>query len=162
MPLNNSVLFVCTHNSARSQMAHGWLKHLGADQFRVYSAGVKPGTLHPMAVKAMAEVGIDIADHVAEGIDKYLGHIPIYHLITVCDKAGQSCPRVWPGAPKREHWSFDDPSSATGSDEQKLDMFRQVRDEIRKKIEAWIAEQPAPVTASTHNTTPTPIRSNTP
>lgn len=141
MAINNGVLFVCSHNSARSQMAHGWLKHLAGDRFKVYSAGVDPGVLNPLAVDAMAEVGIDIADHVAEGIDAYLGKVPIYHLIIVCDKASQTCPRLWPGARERQEWLFDDPSAAQGSVYEKLEVFRRVRDEIREHIEAWLQHQ---------------------
>ena len=148
MALNNGVLFVCTHNSARSQMAHGWLEHLAGDRFKVYSAGVEPGTLHPLAVKAMHEVGIDISDHEAEGIDAYLSKVPIYHIITVCDKAAQTCPRIWPGAREREEWALDDPSAATGSEEERLETFRRVRDEVRERVEGWLAKQDAPAAAA--------------
>lgn len=140
MALINGVLFVCSHNSARSQMAEGWLRHLASDRFKVYSAGVEPGTLNPLTVKAMAEVGIDISGHRAKGIDEFLGKVPIYHLIIVCDKAAQTCPRSWPGARTRQSWLFDDPSAATGSEEQKLEVFRRVRDEIRARIEQWLTE----------------------
>ena len=148
MSLNNGVLFVCSHNSARSQMAQAWLNHLAGDRFEAHSAGVEPGTLNPLSVKAMAEVGIDISDHVAEGIDKYLGKVPIYHLIIVCDKASQTCPRIWPGARERHEWLFDDPSAATGTDDEKLAVFRRVRDEIKAQVEAWLAEQSQPAPAA--------------
>lgn len=148
MSLNNGVLFVCSHNSARSQMAQAWLNHLAGDRFEAHSAGVEPGTLNPLSVKAMAEVGIDISDHVAEGIDKYLGKVPIYHLIIVCDKASQTCPRIWPGARERHEWLFDDPSAATGTDDEKLAVFRRVRDEIKAQVEAWRAEQSQPAPAA--------------
>ena len=138
MPFNNGVLFVCTHNSARSQMAEGWLRHLAGDRFEVASAGVEPGTLNPFAVKAMAEVGVDISGHKAEGIKTYLGHWPVYYLIVVCDKAALSCPRIWAGSRERLHWFFDDPSAAQGTHEQKLAVFRRVRDEIRERIEHWL------------------------
>lgn len=144
MSINNGVLFVCSHNSARSQMAHGWLNHLAGDRFQAYSAGVDPGVLNPLAVEAMREVGIDISDHVAEGIDVYLGRVPIYHLVIVCDKASQTCPRLWPGARERHEWLFDDPAAATGSDDEKLQVFRRVRDEIKVKIETWLADQEQP------------------
>lgn len=148
MSLNNGVLFVCSHNSARSQMAQAWLNHLAGDRFEAHSAGVEPGTLNPLSVKAMAEVGIDISDHVAEGIDKYLGKVPIYHLIIVCDKASQTCPRIWPGARERHEWLFDDPSAATGTDDEKLAVFRRVRDEIKAQVEAWLGEQSQPAPAA--------------
>ncbi len=149
MALNDSVLFVCTHNSARSQMAEGWLRHLAGDRFTAHSAGVEPGALNPLSVKAMAEVGIDISGQVAEGIDRYLGRVPIYYLITVCDKAAQTCPRIWPGAHERHEWLFDDPSAATGSDEDKIEVFRRVRDEIKAKIEAWLQSLDTPAAATT-------------
>lgn len=142
MALNNTVMFVCSHNSARSQMAEGLLRHLAGDRFTAFSSGVEPGRLNPLAVEAMAEIGIDIADHKAEGIDKYLGRQPVYHLIIVCEQAARSCPRIWPGAANREHWFFDDPSAATGTHEQRLAVFRRVRDEIRAKLERWLADQP--------------------
>lgn len=149
MALDNTVLFVCSHNSARSQMAHGWLKHLTGDRFKVYSAGVEPGSLNPLAVQAMQEVGIDIADHKAEGIKQYLGHVPVYYLIIVCDQAAKSCPHVWPGMAVRLEWSFEDPSAATGSHDEQLAVFRRVRDEIRVKLEAWLAELDTPAQATT-------------
>ena len=141
---NNGVLFVCTHNSARSQMAHGWLEHLAGDRFRVYSAGVAPGTLNPLAVEAMAEAGVDISHHAAEGIDAYLGKVAIRHLITVCDRAADTCPRLWPGARERQSWTFDDPSAAEGTPAEKLAVFRRVRDEIRAKVETWVATAATP------------------
>ncbi len=140
MPRKLSVLFVCSHNSARSQMAEGWLRHLAGDDLDVYSAGVNPGTLNPLAVRAMNEVGVNIADHKAEGVDTYLGKIIVDYLVIVCDKASQTCPRVWPGLRERMFWPFDDPSSAQGSDEEKLEVFRRVRDEIKAKIENWLIE----------------------
>jgi len=138
--MNNGVLFVCSHNAARSQMAEGLLRHLASDRFEVYSAGVEPGTLNPLAVKALAEVGIDISHHQAEGINRYLGRVPIYTLIIVCDKAAKTCPRIWPGARQTLHWYFDDPAAVEGSEEETLAAFRTVRDQIKAKLEAWLAE----------------------
>jgi arsenate reductase len=143
MPHNNGVLFVCTQNSARSQMAEGWLRHLAGDRFQVASAGVEPGTLNPLAVEAMAEVGIDISRHEARGVRDFLGKWPVYHLIVVCDKAAQTCPRVWPGSRERLHWFFEDPAAASGTHDQRLAVFRRVRDDIRSKIESWLEERPA-------------------
>jgi arsenate reductase (thioredoxin) len=140
--MNNGVLFVCSHNSSRSQMAEGWLRHLAGDRFQVASAGVEPGTLNPLAIEAMAEVGIDISHHKAEGISAYLGHWPVYHLIVVCDKAAEICPRIWPGSRERLHWFFDDPAAVRGTREEKLEAFRRVRDEIGEKIEDWVASVP--------------------
>lgn len=140
MGLNNGVLFVCSHNSSRSQMAEGWLRHLAGDRFEIASAGVEPGSINPLAVEAMAEVGIDISHHKAQGITDYLGRWPVYYLIIVCDKAAQTCPRIWPGSRERINWFFDDPAAAQGSHDEKLQVFRRVRDEIRETIEEWLAE----------------------
>ncbi|MFW5653113.1 MAG: arsenate reductase ArsC [Planctomycetota bacterium] len=134
------VLFVCSHNSARSQMAEGLLRHLAGDRFEVASAGVQPGTLNPLSVRAMAEDGIDISSHRAKGVKELLGNIAVHHLIVVCDKAAETCPRVWPGMRERHFWPFDDPSAATGTDEERLAFFCRVRDEIRAKIEHWLRE----------------------
>lgn len=124
-------------------MAEGWLRYLAGDAFDVASAGVEPGTLNPLAVEVMAEVGVDISHHKAESIKAYLGHWPVYSLIVVCDKAAESCPRIWPGARERLHWFFEDPSAASGSHEDKLEVFRRVRDQIREAIEAWLNSSPA-------------------
>jgi arsenate reductase len=138
MPSKPVVLFVCSHNSARSQMAEGWLRHLAGDRYDARSAGVDPGTLNPLAVRAMDEVGIDISGHRAEGVRQYLGHVPVAYLVIVCDKAARSCPRVWPGVRDRFFWPFDDPAAVEGTAEQKLEAFRQIRDEIRSAISAWL------------------------
>lgn len=148
MNLNNGVLFVCSHNSSRSQLAEGWLRHLAGDRFQVASAGVEPGTINPLAVEAMAEVGIDISHHKAQGIGDYLGHWPVCYLIVVCDKAAETCPRIWPGSRERLHWFFDDPAAVKGTHEDKMRVFRRVRDEIRDKVEEWIATVPAPSDAA--------------
>jgi arsenate reductase len=140
------VLFVCSHNSARSQMAEGWLRHLAGDRYEVHSAGVEPGTLNPLAVRAMSEVGIDISDHVAEGVKAYLGKVPVHELIVVCDKAARTCPRIWPGMRERHLWPFDDPAAVEGDEAQKLEAFRRVRDQIKGKIEAWLTEAEARAT----------------
>lgn len=145
MPLDNIVLFVCSHNSARSQMAEGWLRELAGDRFEVRSAGIEQGTVNPLAVKAMAEVGVDISGHQSESVDQYLGHLPVHWLIVVCEKAAQTCPRIWPGMKERMNWFFDDPAAAEGTEEQKLAVFRRVRDEIKARIEQWLAEVEYPV-----------------
>jgi len=148
MSFKKSVLFVCSHNSARSQMAEGWLRHLAGDAFNVASAGVEPGTLNPFAVKAMAEVGIDISDHEAESIHDYLGKWNVTYLIVVCSNAARSCPRIWPNILERYSWFFDDPAAVEGSDEEKLAAFRQVRDEIRDRIESWLVEHGVTATSA--------------
>ncbi len=127
------VLFLCTHNSARSQMAEGLLRHLAGERFEVHSAGTEATHVRPLAVAAMAEVGVDISGQESKTLQRYLGD-PFEYVVTVCDDANESCP-VFPGAKERLHWSFEDPSKATGSEEERLAMFRRVRDEIQARIE---------------------------
>ncbi len=130
------VLFVCTHNSARSQMAEGWLRALGGDRFQVCSAGTQATRVNPFAIRAMAEVGIDLSSHTSDHIDTYMGQTFDY-VITVCDHARETCP-YFPATGKNLHWSFEDPSAATGSDEEILNRFRQIRDQIEAKIREFI------------------------
>ena len=126
------VLFLCTGNSARSQMAEGFLRHFAGDQFEVVSAGTKPGVLNPLAVKAMAELGIDISRQTSKSITEFL-NLPIQYVVTVCDHARESCP-LFPGAVRMLHWSFEDPAAAKGTNEQKLAVFRKIRDQIQIRI----------------------------
>jgi len=135
------VLFVCTHNSARSQMAEGFLRHLGGDAFEADSAGTEPGALHPLAVEAMAEVGVDISGQRAKSVDDFVQQ-PFDFVITVCDDAKEACP-FFPNAANRLHWSFPDPSAATGSHEERLAVFREVRDGIRVRVEQFVASTTA-------------------
>lgn len=127
------VLFICTHNSARSQMAEGLLRHLGGDRFEAFSAGTEATLVRPLAIKAMAELGIDISGHQSKTLDRYVNE-PFDDIITVCDTAAEACP-IFPGAVHRRHWSFEDPSKATGSEEEQLEIYRRVRDQIRSHIE---------------------------
>jgi arsenate reductase len=127
------VLFLCTHNSARSQMAEGLLRHLAGDRFEVHSAGTEATSVRPEAIKVMAELGVDISGQASKAIDGYLNK-PFDYVVTVCDDANEACP-VFLGAKNRLHWSFRDPSRATGSDEERLGVFRGVRDEILARIE---------------------------
>ncbi len=127
------VLFICTHNSARSQMAEGLLRHLGGDRFEAFSAGTEATLVRPLAIKAMAELGIDISRQQSKTLDRYVNE-PFDDIITVCDTAAESCP-IFPGTVHRRHWSFEDPSKATGSEEEQLEIYRRVRDQIRSHIE---------------------------
>jgi arsenate reductase (thioredoxin) len=127
------VLFICTHNSARSQMAEGLLRHLGGDRFEAFSAGTEATLVRPLAIKAMAELGIDISGQQSKTLDRYVNE-PFDDVITVCDTAAEACP-IFPGAVHRRHWSFEDPSKATGSEEEQLEIYRRVRDQIRSHIE---------------------------
>ncbi len=130
------ILFLCTGNSCRSQMAEGLLRSLAHDRVEAFSAGTDPKGLHPLAVKAMAEVQIDISHQTSKHVDAFAGQAFDF-VITVCDRAKEQCP-VWPGAPHRLHWSFDDPAEASGSEEQRLAVFRRVRDEIRHRIRLFL------------------------
>jgi arsenate reductase len=127
------VLFVCTHNSARSQMAEGILRDLAGDRFEVTSAGTEATHVRPLAIRAMDEISIDISGQESKTLERYLGE-PFDYVITVCDDANEACP-FFPGADKRLHWSFEDPSRAEGSEDERLAIFRRVRDEIRERIE---------------------------
>lgn len=132
------VLFVCTHNSARSQMAEGLLRHLAGDRYEVESAGTEATHVRPLAIQAMREIGIDITSQSSKTIDS-LGSRSFDIVITVCDSANEACP-VFPSGTNRLHWSFDDPSGATGTEMERLAIFRRVRDEIRERIEALVRE----------------------
>lgn len=127
------VLFICTHNASRSQMAEGWLRALKGDRYEVYSAGTEPTGVHPCAIAAMAEVGIDIRSHRSKGLDS-VRDLSFDEVVTVCDHARESCPVFFGGGVKR-HQGFPDPSAALGTDTEVLAVFRQVRDEIRQWIE---------------------------
>ncbi len=126
------MLFLCTHNSARSQMAEGLLRHLAGDRFEVASAGTEATSVRPEAIEAMAELGVDISGQSSKTLERYLEE-PFDHVVTVCDDANEACP-VFPGAKSRLHWSFRDPSRTEGSEEERLEVFRKVRDEIQGRI----------------------------
>jgi arsenate reductase (thioredoxin) len=127
------VLFLCTHNSARSQMAEGLLRHLAADRFDAMSAGTEATHVRPQAIEAMAELGVDVSGQESKTLERYLDE-PFDYVVTVCDDANEACP-VFPGAKNRLHWSLRDPSRAEGSEEERLEVFRTVRDEIQARIE---------------------------
>jgi arsenate reductase (thioredoxin) len=127
------VLFLCTHNSARSQMAEGLLRHLAGDRFEAFSAGSEATHVRPLAIRAMDELGIDISRQESKPLDRYLQE-PFDAVITVCDQANDSCP-IFAGGKRRLHWSLPDPSQATGSEEEQLAVYRQVRDELAKRID---------------------------
>jgi arsenate reductase len=130
------VLLLCTGNSCRSQMAEGFLRRLGGTDYEVYSAGTAPAAeVHPLAVEVMAESGIDISRQRPKHVDGLM-HLRFHRVITVCDNANESCP-YFPGA-ERIHWPFEDPAGAEGTREQRLRIFRQVRREIRQRLELWV------------------------
>jgi len=134
------VLFLCTGNSARSQMAEGILRHEAGDYFDVHSAGTTPKEVSPFALKVMSEVGIDISKQRSKSLAEYLGRIQIRYLIIVCRDADQNCPSTWPGMMTRLFWPFEDPAKVPGTDAQKMQFFRIIRDEIWDKIRHWLHE----------------------
>ncbi len=136
------VLILCTGNSARSQMAEGWLKHFGGERFEVESAGTKPAErVNPLAVRAMSEAGIDISSGYPKHLERFLNDQWDY-VITVCDRANEECP-YFPGGKQRLHWSYEDPSAAQGTEEERLAVFRRVRDEMRGRFGDFARQQAA-------------------
>jgi len=137
------VLFVCIHNSARSQMAEAFLNHLAQDRFLAESAGLEPGTLNPVVVQAMREIGVDISGNKTKRVADFLRQMKSFHyVITVCDEASaERCP-TFSGNSRKLHWSFKDPAQFTGTMEKRLKHVREVRDAIRAKIELWLKAQP--------------------
>jgi arsenate reductase (thioredoxin) len=129
------VLILCTGNSARSQMAEGLLRHDAGDRFEVFSAGTRPGTVRPEAIAVMRELGIDLASHRSKHVDSFSGQSFDY-VLTVCDNAKESCP-IFPGPTVRIHRGFEDPAALAGSEEDRLALFRRVRDEIREYLRAF-------------------------
>jgi arsenate reductase len=134
------VLFLCTHNSARSQMAEGWLRHVAGERFEVASAGTEATRARPLALRAMAEVGVDLSGHASKTLERFLAE-PWDYVITVCDDANEACP-YFPGGKRRLHWSFPDPSRATGSEDEQLAVYRAVRDAIRARIDDFVRAEP--------------------
>jgi arsenate reductase (thioredoxin) len=135
------VLFVCIHNSARSQMAEAWLNHLYGERFEAHSAGLTAGKLNPLAVAVMKEVGVDISHKQTQTVFSLFNKGELFsYVVTVCDEASaEQCP-VFPGTAKRLHWSFPDPSQLTGTEEERLAKVRIIRDDIKAAIESWYAE----------------------
>ena len=147
-----NVLFLCTGNSCRSQIAEGWLRHLAGDRFSAYSAGLEPSSLNPLAVEAMQEIGIDISGQHSKDVVGLLGqHFP--YIITVCDRARDSCP-IFPGVCIRQHWPIEDPARAPGSHDQRMQVFRTTRDEIGAQVRSFIQASNAVQASSDHSAAP--------
>lgn len=134
------VLFLCTGNSCRSQMAEAWLRSLGGDSFEVYSAGLDPHGVNPYTIKVMEEAGVDMSDHRSKDLDEYMGKMDFDYLITVCGNADERCP-FFPGMGTRLHWPFEDPAAFMGPEAEKLAAFREIREQIKTKIQAWLDER---------------------
>lgn len=134
------VLFLCTGNSARSQMAEALLRREAGDTFDVYSAGTDPKGINPLTVKAIEELGIDMSSQRSKHLKEYLGRLPVRYMIVVCGEADRECPTTWPGLTNRYYWPIEDPAAAEGNLEQRTQFFRVIRDEILEKIRSWLDE----------------------
>jgi len=139
--MKQKVLFICVHNSARSQMAEAFLNDICGDHFEAHSAGLEPGTLNPLAVEAMRKTGIDISQNQTQSVfDVFKSGELFAYVITVCDEtSAESCP-IFPGVTTRLHWSFPDPAALEGTREERLAGTREIRDQIRERIEMWCDE----------------------
>jgi arsenate reductase (thioredoxin) len=139
------VLILCTGNSCRSQMAEAFLRRYAGGKFEVASAGSAPKKrIHPLTIRAMEEAGFDLSGRRPKGLKEFLGRASVRHLIIVCDKAAGSCPRVWPGVFTRQSLPFDDPAEFVGSEEETLEEFRRVRDQIDEAMRTWSPQESAP------------------
>lgn len=138
-PLRPRVLFLCTGNSARSQMAQGWLRALAGERFRVVSAGTHPTRVNPLAIAAMRERGVDISHQRSKSVKRFLDR-RFEYVITVCDQAAEACPS-FPGATQRLHWSFADPAAVTGDDATRSQAFRVARDAIEARLREWLEQE---------------------
>ena len=137
--MKQKILVLCTGNSCRSQIAEGYLRHLAGDRFEVSSAGLEPSVVNPKAIQVMQEDGVDISSHTSKDVEQFVGQ-KFDFIITVCDHAKERCP-FFPGQAERIHWSFKDPADAVGSEEEVLDEFRNVRDQIKATLKQFIDEQ---------------------
>lgn len=135
------MLFLCTGNSARSQMAEAYLRHSAGDTFEVHSAGLEPKGVNPYSQQVMEEIGISLKGQHSKAVRKYLDHVNFGCLITVCDHVKKNCPTIFLGVSHRLHWSFEDPAASVGTDEDTLKVFRRVRDQIQATITNWLTEQ---------------------
>ena len=135
------ILFLCTTNSARSQMAEAFLKKYGGDKFEAYSAGLEPKAVHPYTEQVMQEIGISLTEQHSKSFREYMGKVHFSFLITVCAEAEEKCPTTFPGVGQRLHWSFEDPAAFEGSDDEKAAKYREVRDKIEQKIKEWLKNQ---------------------
>lgn len=135
-----TILFVCTANSARSQMAEGLMRHLAGDRFEALSAGLEPGGVNPLAIEAMKEIGIDISGHRSKSTKEFLGRENITYAVFVCSDAEEKCPAIYPFAYKKLSWPFADPAAARGDWDQRLSKFREIRDQIKARLEQWLAD----------------------
>lgn len=144
--MKKTVLFLCSGNSCRSQMAEAFLRREAGDRFEVFSCGLEAEPIHPLTVEVMREAGIDLVaeGHRSQSVGDYLGSISVAHLIIVCDRAARDCPKIWPGALNRLVWPFDDPALAEGDEEFRRSEFLRVRDGISARISLWLGSELPP------------------
>ncbi|MGA9047840.1 MAG: arsenate reductase ArsC [Dehalococcoidia bacterium] len=135
------VLFLCTGNSARSQMAEAFLRKYAGDKFEAYSAGLEPTGIHPLTKKVMDEIGIDISKQKSKSLSEYMGKLHFAYLITVCLNADKNCPSTFVGFGQRQNWDIEDPVAFSGTDAEKLQKFRDTRDQISEKVRTWTDNQ---------------------
>ena len=140
-----SILFLCAHNAARSQMAEELLRKHAGDRFEVVSAGLEPTAVHPLTVRVLNEVGVDVSGHRAKGLDGLMGKKSFQLAIIVCERTQKNCPHIYPFALQRLDWPFEDPAEARGTEEEQLQKFRDVRDQIEARILEWLKD---PTTAA--------------
>ena len=139
------VLFLCTSNSARSQMAEALLRHYAGDKFDVYSAGLTATVINPYAIRVMDEIGIDIRGQRSKDTKEYMGRVFFHYVITVCSIEDKDCPQaLWAQGGQKLPWPFDDPAAATGNEEEIMTKFRQIRDQIKARIQTWLASEQVP------------------
>jgi arsenate reductase (thioredoxin) len=132
------VIFVCVSNSARSQMAEAFLRSYAGDRFEAYSAGTDPKDIHPLTMKVMNEIGIDMSAHRSKSLRDYMGRVHFGYVVTVCSEADENCPTTFPGVGKRLQWDFEDPAKAVGSEQERTNRFREIRDQIKRRVEDWV------------------------
>jgi len=140
--VKQKVLFLCTANSARSQMAEAFLRHYAGDRFEAFSAGLEAAKeIHPLTKKVTHEVGIDIGAQHAKPLSEYMGKVHFGYLITVCSQADEKCPSTFPGMGQRLRWDFEDPAAFAGTEAERVRKFREIRDQIKDRILEWVDEQ---------------------
>lgn len=135
-----NILFICSHNSSRSQMAETFLRDFAGEHFYVFSAGIDSTGINPYTIKVLEELNYDLSEQFSKSISDFLGHMEFDTVITVCSEAEKNCPAI-PGVMTRLHWDFENPSSFEGTEEEKLEVFRKVRDQIKNKILEWLKER---------------------
>ena len=144
------VLFLCAHNAARSQLAEALLRHLSGDRFEVCSAGLQPTEIHPLTRRVLDEIGVDTTALRAECLETYMAKVSVQYAIVVCERTQAQCPRLYPFAQRTLYWPLEDPVSSPGSPEERLEKFRDIRDQIEDRLRAWLREVQPPAQTKHH------------